>query len=98
MADLFYPSISTDFLDDIITDTTKNPLVEKVKVGSTTLYVTHNTKALHKRTILLRELKKGQVSFELATALAIKFNFMGELLKWLEENRNWKDGAYVVPH
>lgn len=23
--------------------------------------------------------------------------FMGELLKWFEENRDWKEGAYIVP-
>jgi hypothetical protein len=34
---------------------------------------------------------------EQATALALKFSFLSHLIEWLEENRNWKEGAYIVP-
>lgn len=54
----------------------------------------NGNQALHKRMIIIRE-NNGQINFEQASSLAIRFSFMGELLKWLESNRNYKEGGYT---
>ena len=49
---------------------------------------------MHKRHVTIREFD-GIVNFEQATGKAILFGFMGDLLKWFDENRDWKEGGYV---
>ena len=31
------------------------------------------------------------------SAIAFKFGFLIPIGEWLEKNRHWKDGAYIVP-
>jgi hypothetical protein len=94
MPDPHYPTIDAAFLEQLIEQAEKYQ--DKVKVGSTTLYVLQGTSSIKKRTVLVRTFADGQVGFENATGIAIRLNFMGALLHWLETNRDWKDGAYVV--
>lgn len=95
MSDPFYPSVDLDFIENEIINSDKVVSNSKIKVGKTTVFVLNGeNKAMHKRIIVLRELELNEITFEIATAIAIKLNFMGSLLKWLEANKKWKDGAY----
>ncbi|KAF0240177.1 MAG: hypothetical protein FD183_1162 [Chitinophagaceae bacterium] len=94
MPDEFLPSVDLDFLESQILGCGKVLLDSKVKVGNTTSYVLDNNKAMHKRLIIIRELKVNEVNFENATSLAIRLGFMGALLEWYKTNKNWKDGGY----
>ncbi len=97
MPDSHYPSIDIDFIEEHIITSGKLVKGGIVKIGSTTTYVVDGPQAIYKRSTLVRELTPGQVCFEQATGLAFKFSFMGALLEWLEINRDWKEGAYIVP-
>lgn len=68
-----------------------------VNFGATTTLVIAGPQAIYKRSTLVRELTPGQICLEQATGLAIKLSFLGQLMAWLEANRDWKEGAYIVP-
>lgn len=95
MPDPFYPSIDFDFLDEQLQSTGK--FEGNFSIGQTRTLVLKGCQAIHKRTIRIRELVPNQVCYEQATGLAARFGFMGALITWLEESRNWKEGAYIVP-
>ena len=97
MSDPFYPTVDIEFLERCILNSHKVNPASRVHVGSTTTFVLDGPQALHKRLILVRELTPGQVGYEQATSLAIRLSFLGPLISWLEENRDWKEGAYIVP-
>lgn len=99
MSDPHYPSVDTNFLENLVIESGKVIPNSKIKVGDTTAFVLDGNinKAMHKRLIVFRELRPNEISFEIATALAIKLNFMGDLLTWFENNKNWKDGGYRLP-
>jgi len=97
MPDNHYPSIDIEFIEEHVIASGKLVKDGVLKIGSTTTYVVDGTQAIYKRSILVRELIPGQVCFEQATGLAFRFSFMGALLEWLERNRDWKEGAYIVP-
>lgn len=94
MPDSFYPSIDLPFIEGLILASGKVIPQSKIKVGDTTAFVCNGQQAMHKRLILIRELEPGQITFEMATSLAIRIGFMRQLLLWLEQNKNWKDGGY----
>lgn len=89
-----YPSVDKTFLLSLISRTNRfeNPIV----VGKSTALVVKGSQPIYKRTTILREIESGQITFEQATGLAIKHGFMADLLDWFEQNRNWKDGGYIV--
>jgi len=93
--DLHYPSVDISYI--LERAKASGGLAENgiVKIGSTTTLVLDGTQAIFKRIISIRELQKGQITFEQATAVAIRLNFLSELIKWLEVNKRWKDGAYI---
>ena len=95
MADSFYPSIDISALESFIINTDKIEHNSKIKVGDTTVFVEKGQQAIHKRIIVMRELQQDEICFEIATAIALRLKFLGNLLRWYEENRNWKDGAYI---
>jgi len=69
--------------------------------GKSHTFILDGQKALHKRRFFAREFdvekyNEGQVNFMQATALAIICGFMGELLKWFESERGWKEGNFTV--
>ena len=61
------------------------------------LLLLRDNRQFTKEVFLFRELEPGQVCLEQATALALRFSFLGLLIEWLVTNRNWKEGAYIVP-
>lgn len=95
MNDGHYPSVDIEFLvrliescDKIENDTTN--------IGNTTAYVIRGTSHIGKRTITIRKIPHHTVDYMFATGIAIKIGKIGELMKWYEENRNWKEGGYFV--
>lgn len=94
--DFKYPTVDLSFIEEQIGISDKLAPDGIVKVGATTTFVITGTQAIYKRMTLIRELEHGQICLEQATALALKFTFLGGLLQWLEDNRNWKEGAYIV--
>lgn len=96
MPDIFYPSVDISFIEHYMLASGKLAANGIVKVGTTTIFVLEGQQAIYKRTIYVRELQPGQVCFEQATGLAARFGFMGALLNWFEDNRKWKDGAYII--
>lgn len=96
MPDQHYPSVDLDFILEHVNASGKLAHEGIVKFGSTTTLVIEGAQAVYKRSTLIRELEPGQISLEQATAVALKFSFLGPLLEWLVTNRNWKEGAYIV--
>lgn len=97
MPDDHYPSVDIDFILEHVKSSRKLEHDGIVNFGATTTLVIAGPQAIYKRSILVRELSPGQVCLEQATGLAIKFSFLGPLMAWLEVNRDWKEGAYIVP-
>ncbi len=97
MPDPFYPFVDLSFIEENAKASGKLAPDGIFKVGSMTTFVVGGTQAIFKRTIFIREPQPGQVCLEQATALALRFNFMGPLLEWLTINKNWKEGAYITP-
>lgn len=97
MPDSYYPSIDIDFIKERIIASGKLVKDGIFKFGTTTTFVVDGPQAIYKRSTLVRELEPGQVCLEQATGLAFKFSFMGALIEWLEKNRDWKEGAFIVP-
>jgi hypothetical protein len=97
MADLFYPSIDLAIVQNWALASDKIEPEGILKVGETTMFVFKGPQAIFKRVVIIREIEAGQVCFEQATALALRCSFLGPLLTWLEENKNWKDGGYTEP-
>ncbi len=93
MPDPFYPSVDLSFIEEQLILTGK--FEGHTVVGQTVTFVMSGTKAIHKRSILIRQLSPGKVCYEQASGLAARFGFIGVLLAWLEQNHNWKEGAYV---
>lgn len=93
MPDPYYPSVDYDFIEQNLLSCGK--FQGHFKVGSTTTFVLNGSQAIYKRTVLVRELTTGQVSYEQSTGLAARYGFLGLLISWLEEHRDWKEGAYV---
>lgn len=95
MPDPFYPSVDFGFIEEHLKATGK--FEGYFSVGNTTTFILTGNQAIFKRTIYIRQLQPGQVCYEQASGLAARFGFIGSLMKWLEENRHWKEGAYIVP-
>jgi hypothetical protein len=93
MTDSHYPTIDPDFFHECCVNSEK--FHASITVGNSTGYILKGTKPIAKRTITIRKLRDGHIGFDIATSTAYRMNFLGPLLKWLEEHRNWKDGGYV---
>lgn len=95
MSDVHYPTVDLDFIISHVTASGKLAKDGIVKFGSTTTLVVGGSQAIYKRSILIRELEPGQICLEQATAVALRFLFLGQLLDWLVTYRNWKEDAYI---
>ena len=95
MEDENLPNVDATFIIQKILDSNKVIPDSKLKIGDTTTFVAVGDKPMHKRHITLREFD-GMINFDQATGKAILFGFMGDLLTWFEENRDWKEGGYFV--
>lgn len=88
------PSADISFIENLLA---KHPKIQAIeKIGNTTFYIISGSKPIGQRMIPIRSSDDGQVDFEFITALGINFKCLEEITKWLEENRNWKDGGYFV--
>lgn len=94
--DSHYPTVDIKFMEDSIERSAKILANSKKRVGKTTMYVMDGVSAISKRMILLRPIQDNEVHYEQAIGIAIKLNFLVELMDWFEVNKHWKDGAYVV--
>jgi hypothetical protein len=94
MPDPHYPTVDIDFIDSQMLKSGKLIPNGRLKVGNTTTYVLAGPQPVIKRTITVREDENQQVQYEQATGLAARFLFIGSLLHWFEENRDWKEGGY----
>ena len=95
MPETQHPSCSTQFLIDRIL-ASGNVVPESYRrVGNSISFLLTGDKPVHKALISFREID-GEVNFIQSTALAILHGFMGDLLVWYEENKNWKEGGYIV--
>ncbi|NIG57253.1 hypothetical protein [Chitinophaga sp. Cy-1792] len=95
MADIYYPTVSTAFILACVKASGKLEKDGIIKIGKTTNIILAGPQAIFKRTCTFRELEAGELTYENATGLAIRLGFMGKLLDWLYEHKNWKDGAYL---
>ena len=89
-----YPSADIDFIDNLLKSCGKIESV--VNVGSTTSYLLKGTGRIGRRTVIVRKMANNTIDYDCATGIAIRIGKMGELLKWYEENRSWKEGGYFV--
>jgi hypothetical protein len=97
MGDSHYPTVNTDFIIESIIRSGKVVPESQLRVGNSITFVLTGNKALHKRLVKMREID-GAINYIQATGLAVMFGFMGDLLKWCQTNKNWKEGGYFVPH
>ena len=90
-----YPTVDSEFVIEKIISSGKVIIESQLTVGKTTSFVLKGDLPIHKRIVYVREFE-GQVNFMHATALAILYGFMGDLLEWYRENRKWNEGGYFV--
>lgn len=86
-----YPLITKNALHNLILNSSK--LERTIKIGETVAYILTGKRSISKRIHLIRD-TDGYVGFNHATGISICFGCMTGLLKWYEENKNWKDGGY----
>lgn len=97
MPDPYYPTTDIKFIIENVIASGKLVPDGIIKFGFTTTFVVRGPQAVYRRSTLIREIEPGQICYEQATALASKFLFMRALLEWMVINRNWKEGAYILP-
>jgi hypothetical protein len=95
MTDNHYPTVTVAFLKEVIEDCGKIQYTETI--GKTTLFIIEGSSYIGKRTINIVGNDDDEIDFMYATSVAIRLSCMDKLLKWLEDNKNWKDGGYFEP-
>lgn len=90
-SDDHYPLITKDAFHTSILNSSK--LEGTIIIGNTVAYILKGKRSISKRIRLIRD-TDGYVGFNHATGISICFGCMTGLLKWYEENKNWKDGGY----
>lgn len=88
------PTVDINVVKKMIEDTGR---VEKViTVGGTTAYsIKTNGKSIREKIITIRDTGDGQISYNRATGIALNLKCIDIILKWLEENKNFKDGGFI---
>ncbi len=97
MADVYCPSVSTDFIIDFVKKSGKVAKDGIFRIGSTVNIVKDGNQAIHKRMTIIRELEYNCTCYDQAIGISINHNFLSDLLEWLKKEKNWKDGSYIVP-
>lgn len=95
MKDEHYPTVTVSSLREMINSC--NKIQYKETIGETTIIIIEGSSHIGKRTINLVGGDNEEVDYIYATGIALRLNCMDKLLRWLEDNRNWKDGGYFVP-
>lgn len=94
MTDNHYPTVDFDFFFQLICHCDK--IQEQMQVGNIIVIITKGSSATHRRLIYLKKSRGNVVTYFQATGIAIRLGCMGELLKWYEDNRGFKDGGYTT--
>ena len=92
----YYPNVDLSFMESRLDACERLIPGSKQKVGRTTMYVKQGNQQMFKRLILLREIEDNQISYYQATAYAIQFGFLSELMDWLKINKGWVEGEYSL--
>lgn len=93
MADEFLPKISIEAFKAIIMESDK--VLGEIRVGSTTAIVLKGNKFIGKRMISLRD-DIPEIDYEYAVAQAHKAGQLSACMQWFEDNKNFKEGGYIV--
>lgn len=93
MGDDFLPKIAVADLMNIIRSSEK--VLGELKVGSTTAIILKGNKYIGKRTISFRD-DILEIDYEYAVALAHKAGQLSVCMQWFEDNKNFKEGGYIV--
>ena len=88
------PTVDADFLFAKIIELAK--LDEYFILDNVHTFVEKGNKPLRRKLIIIQEIRDRQITYEQAIGAALRFGFLGDLIIWLEENRNWKEGGYIV--
>lgn len=91
--DTHYPSVDLAFFISLLENSSK--VAGVLTEGTTKCFVINGTKPIGERIIIIREGATG-VDYEYAVAIAYRMKKLSELMDWLEVNRNWKSGGYIV--
>jgi hypothetical protein len=86
------PSVDISFLLLLLKDN-PNGLIH-INVNSTDGYIIKGRDPIAKRIVLIRAID-GQVDHEFAIGVATRMKRLPDLLKWLEDKKGWKDGAFT---
>lgn len=89
----YYPTVDIDYIVSMVKESGK--VEGTVRIGKTTAYILKGKKPIPARMVIISE-SSGQVPYMFATGTAIKLKCNDKLMKWFEDNRNWKDGGYVA--
>lgn len=89
------PTVDIDVVKKMIEDTGR---VEKViTVGNTTAYSIKSTgESMRKKILTIRDTGDGQISYLRATGIALNLKCIDTVLRWLEDNKNFKDGGFTT--
>ncbi len=91
-----YPTVNKTFLLDKIRNSPKiDPSTEK-QIGNSYSFLMVGNRPIYKRQVTIR-LIDDEFTFIQATSKAILLGFMSDLLKYFENEKNYKDGGYIVP-
>jgi hypothetical protein len=94
MDDSHYPTVDYTFLKNLVESS--GNIQKIVSIGSTTAYLFAGSSSISRRTVILRSPMDNQIDFNFAVSIAHRTKKLGELLVWLEKERNWKDGGYTT--
>jgi hypothetical protein len=90
-----YPLVDADYLTLCIQGSSKIDTKTHRSLGNTSTFMLIGDKPMYKKQVSFRHNENKEVSFNTSTSLAIRLGFMAKLLDWFEENKSWKEGAYV---
>ncbi|GAB1856698.1 hypothetical protein MHTCC0001_15330 [Flavobacteriaceae bacterium MHTCC 0001] len=95
MSDNYHPCVSTEFIIQKIKESKKIEEDSELRAGNSISFVLKGDKPFHKKFVTIREIN-GCINFDQAMGKAVLFGFIGELLKWLEKHKNWREGEYIT--
>jgi hypothetical protein len=88
-----HPKVTISFLRSLI----QNMDIQAERtVGRTWTVILKGKGCAARRTFIIRERSSGEVDLEAATAFCYRLRKTRELMKWLEETHNWKEGGYTT--
>lgn len=89
-----YPTVSEEFLLSKIRNSPKIDSSTEKKIGTSFSFLMVGDKPIYKRQVTIRSMD-GEFNFIQATSKAILLGVMSELLEYFENEKGYKDGAYI---